>query len=61
LFTSFKVAASLLFAPFGANLRYWVLNRDRELACLLWTSPAWKMRAPDEWIGCRQSHATLVR
>src|SRR5438094_116023 len=23
--------------PFGANLRYWVRNRDRELACLLWT------------------------
>src|ERR1035437_2138130 len=22
--------------PFGANLRYWVRNRDRELACLLW-------------------------
>ena len=37
--------------PFGANLRYWVRNRDRELACLLWTSPAWKMRARDEWIG----------
>ena len=31
--------------PFGANLRYWVRNRDRELACLLWTSPAWKMQA----------------
>ncbi|MGH9719106.1 MAG: DUF4338 domain-containing protein [Bryobacteraceae bacterium] len=37
--------------PFGANLRYWVRNRDRYLACLLWTSPAWKMRARDEWIG----------
>jgi hypothetical protein len=37
--------------PFGANLRYWARNRDRELACLLWTSPAWKMRARDEWIG----------
>jgi hypothetical protein len=37
--------------PFGANLRYWVRNRDRELGCLLWTSPAWKMRARDEWIG----------
>jgi hypothetical protein len=37
--------------PFGANLRYWVRNRDRELACLLWTSPAWKMQARDEWIG----------
>jgi hypothetical protein len=37
--------------PFGAHLRYWVRNRQRDLACLLWTSPAWKMRARDEWIG----------
>ena len=37
--------------PFGANLRYWVRNRDRELACLLWTSPAWKMQTRDAWIG----------
>ena len=37
--------------PFGANLRYWVRNQDRELACLLWTSPAWKMKARDAWIG----------
>jgi hypothetical protein len=37
--------------PFGANLRYWARNRERELACLLWTSPAWKMKARDEWIG----------
>jgi hypothetical protein len=37
--------------PFGANLRYWVRNRDRELACLLWTSPAWKMQGRDAWIG----------
>jgi hypothetical protein len=37
--------------PFGAHLRYWVRNRDRELAGLLWTSPAWKMQARDAWIG----------
>ena len=37
--------------PFGAHLRYWVRTQDRELACLLWTSPAWKMQARDEWIG----------
>jgi hypothetical protein len=37
--------------PFGANLRYWVHYRDRELACLLWNSPAWKMQARDVWIG----------
>jgi Druantia protein DruA len=37
--------------PFGAHLRYWARNRQRELACLLWTSPAWRMQARDEWIG----------
>jgi hypothetical protein len=37
--------------PFGANLRYCVRHGDRELACVLWTSPAWKMQARDEWIG----------
>ena len=37
--------------PFGAHLRYWVRTQDQELACLLWTSPAWKMQARDEWIG----------
>jgi hypothetical protein len=37
--------------PFGAHLRYWVRHGDRELACLLWTSPAWKMQARDKWIG----------
>lgn len=42
--------------PFGANLRYWVRNRDRELACLLWTSPAWKMKARDIWIGWDEEH-----
>lgn len=37
--------------PFGSNLRYWVRNRGRELACLLWISPAWKMKPRDRWIG----------
>jgi Domain of unknown function (DUF4338) len=37
--------------PFGANLRYWARSRDRELACLLWVSPAWKLQARDRWIG----------
>ena len=50
--------------PFGANLRYWVRNRDRELACLLWTSPAWKMQARDVWIGWseeqRKRHLQLI-
>ena len=26
-------------------------NRQRELACLLWTSPAWKVKPRDVWIG----------
>jgi hypothetical protein len=50
--------------PFGANLRYWVRNRDRELACLLWTSPAWKMKPRDLWIGWsdeqRQRHLQWI-
>jgi hypothetical protein len=38
--------------PFGAHLRYFVKSRqDQLLACLLWTSPAWKMAARDHWIG----------
>ena len=37
--------------PYGAHLRYWVRHQGRELGCLLWTSPAWRMKARDEWIG----------
>lgn len=40
--------------PVGANLRYLVRSGQRKgvvLACLLWSSPAWKMAARDEWIG----------
>jgi len=40
--------------PVGANLRYLVRSQrapDRVLACMLWTSPAWKMAARDRWIG----------
>jgi len=38
--------------PVGANLRYFVESADgRILACLQWTSPAWKMAARDSWIG----------
>jgi hypothetical protein len=33
--------------PFGAHLRYCVRYDQRDLACLLWTSPAWKMQARD--------------
>jgi hypothetical protein len=38
--------------PVGAHLRYFVHSANGQiLACLLWTSPAWKMAARDRWIG----------
>jgi len=39
--------------PVGANLRYLVHSGSTKhvLACLLWSSPAWKMAARDSWIG----------
>ncbi len=38
--------------PVGANLRYFVRSQsDRILACMLWSSPAWKMAKRDCWIG----------
>jgi hypothetical protein len=40
--------------PFGAQLRYFVRCRrfpERILACLLFTSAAWKMAPRDRWIG----------
>jgi hypothetical protein len=40
--------------PFGASLRYLVGSErasGKLLACLLWSSPAWKMAARDAWIG----------
>ena len=40
--------------PVGANLRYLVRSGRggrSVLACLLWSSPAWKMAARDQWIG----------
>jgi hypothetical protein len=40
--------------PMGANLRYLVYSRrngEQLLACLLWSSPAWKMAPRDRWIG----------
>jgi hypothetical protein len=40
--------------PFGASLRYLVCSErapENVLACLLWSSPAWKMAARDAWIG----------
>ena len=39
--------------PFGAHVRYLVRSEhwpERVLACLLWTSPAWKLAERDRWI-----------
>ncbi len=42
-------------APVGAQLRYLVraggVTGDPVVACMGWTSPAWKMAARDRWIG----------
>jgi len=38
--------------PTGAHLRYFVQAANgQKLACLQWSSPAWKMAARDRWIG----------
>lgn len=40
--------------PVGATLRYLVRSPqcpEQVLACLLWTSPAWKIAVRDRWIG----------
>jgi hypothetical protein len=40
--------------PVGAQLRYFVRSEPLKgmiLACLQWSSPAWKMAARDRWIG----------
>ncbi len=38
--------------PVGAHLRYFVKSGEGQiLACLLWSSPAWKMSVRDRWIG----------
>lgn len=47
--------------PVGANLRYLVRSSPKGagvLACLLWSSPAWKMAARDEWIGWNAEQRT---
>ena len=41
-------------APVGATLRYLVYSEQRPgevVACLMWTSPAWKIEVRDRWIG----------
>jgi len=45
--------------PYGAHLRYWIRHRERTLGCLLWTSPAWRMKPRDEWIGWNDQQRRL--
>lgn len=47
--------------PVGAHLRYLVRSAhgpETVLACLLWSSPAWKMAARDRWIGWSREQRT---
>jgi hypothetical protein len=53
--------------PVGASLRYLVRSArcpEQVLACLLWSSAAWKMAARDRWIGWsaeqRARHLPLI-
>jgi Domain of unknown function (DUF4338) len=48
--------------PFGAQLRYFVRSQrlpDRILACLLFSSAAWKMAPRDRWIGWHDQARSL--
>ena len=48
-------------APFGASLRYLVRSErapENVLACLQWSSPAWRMAARDAWIGWSDGERT---
>jgi Domain of unknown function (DUF4338) len=51
--------------PYGAQLRYVVRSSAEDvLACLLFTSAAWKMSPRDQWIGwseaARRAHLSLL-
>ena len=37
--------------PFGAHLRYLINSDHGVLGCIQFSSPAWRMRARDQWIG----------
>jgi len=41
--------------PFGAHLRYLVQSGPGVLGCLQFSSPAWRLRARDRWIGWSES------
>jgi hypothetical protein len=51
---SFVITIWVIASPRGAQLRYFVRSSRSSrplLACLLFTSPAWKMAPRDTWIG----------
>lgn len=37
--------------PFGAHLRYLIQAQETTLGCLQFSSPAWRLRPRDQWIG----------
>lgn len=37
--------------PFGAHVRYLLRSEHHLLGCLQYSSPAWRIRARDQWIG----------
>lgn len=37
--------------PFGASIRYWIMSPEACLGCLQFSSPAWRIKARDQWIG----------
>jgi len=41
--------------PFGAHLRYLIQSGRGILGCLQFSSPAWRMRSRDQWIGWSES------
>jgi len=37
--------------PFGASIRYWIMSSEACLGCMQFSSPAWRIKARDQWIG----------
>ena len=37
--------------PFGASIRYWIMSPEGCLGCMQFSSPAWRIKARDQWIG----------
>ena len=36
--------------PFGASIRYWIMSPEGCLGCMQFSSPAWRIKARDQWI-----------